>query len=224
MKINKFAVMVGAAALTVATAGFAASHNGGSFDNPNAAPGVFLGGNLGLARANYGDLNTALKKNTKIDQRGGFAGGVFGGYHFNEYLDAEIGYLYLPTNKYSNANEKMKLRTQDIYALGKVYLPLAMIQPSLSHISLYGEGGAALTMSEFKGSSKFQGSSFDTAKKKSWEPMYGAGVAYSINQNAVIDLGWTQIYGPKVSKDDTSLKAPLVNMAMVGFTYRFTNL
>lgn len=223
MKIKKIAVIVGVSALTFATAGFAANHNTVSAsDNPNTTSGPFLGANIGLARAYYGDLDKALREGSTSEHQGGFAAGVFGGYHINQYLDGELGYLYLPTNKYSFGEGEIKLKTQAVYGLAKAYLPLALVNESLSPLSLYGEGGVAYVMSKMTGS--VPGLSFDLGHKNSWEPMYGAGVAYSVNQNAVINIGWTQIYGPKVKTSDNSLKSPLVNVASIGFTYRFVNL
>ena len=219
--MKKLLITIGSCALVgMSAASFAATADSSNV-NDTSAP--FIGGTVGFARANYGDLDKALYDAAPSSSQGGVDAGAYIGWHFNQYFDAQVGYLYLPTNKYSGGGNSLSLKTQAIDLLGKAYLPLSNLSSSITTpVSVYAQAGAAYVFSKFDGD--VQGASFTVDKHDGLEPAYGVGVAYSFNKNVVADINWLQIYGPKVSAGDSSLKSPLINTINLGLTYRFTNL
>src|SRR3990167_6535109 len=232
--MKKLLITIGSCALLgISASAFAVSN--GVTDNS----GFFVGGSLGLARANFGALDSDAKQDVQTWPsysylQGGVSAGAYAGWHFNQYFDAQLGYLYLPSNKYSASDglgdsENATFKTQAIDVLGKAYLPLSQISPSLtSNFSVYAQGGMAYVMSRTSENVNLNiinvtGSS--SLKRNAIEPAYGLGAAYAFNPHVVVDVNWLQIYGPKNSSvgPGVSLRSPLINTVNLGLTYRFVN-
>lgn len=242
---NIIAASIAAAALGLSTVALA--DNAGTGLNVNNTQGFYVGVQGGIARADYGNdiKNFVAAFPSSSYHQGGFGGRAFAGWHFNQYFDTELGYDYLPNNKYSASDVfgntvDFKQKTYAFDLVAKASLPLEMVSTSLSNFSVYVKGGAAYVHATTDvnaniattaaapivpidtnalialGAGQVVTNVNGSISKSAVMPTYGAGVAYSFNKNVVLDLSWTQIYG-KRTVDHT----PMTNFLGLGLTYRF---
>jgi opacity protein-like surface antigen len=214
--------------------------------------GPYVGAQGGLARAYYGNdfKNTVEKFPTHDVTEGGFGGRLYAGWSFNPYLGIEGGYTQFANNKYSasasyddgfgdsisvSGDGKVKTNAWDV--VGKVSLPFGSFNPALSGLSVYAKGGAAYVTADASGdvtasetifgvtstaSQNFSGTAHD------WEPVVGAGIAYTFANNLGLDVSFTHTQGHNSSvnlQDGTvTVKAPSTNLAAIGVSYKFNLL
>lgn len=193
--------------------------------NANNTQSFYIGLQGGYALADYGsaakDLISGVEGSSSHE--GGFGARIFAGWHFNQYLDAETGYNYIPANKYSinlygsGDTFNIKQQTYAVDLVAKANFPLEIINSSLTNLSLYAKGGAAYVHA--RADISIDAMDMDSAKTSAIQPVYGAGIAYSANKNVVVDLSFTQIAGKK-SADNLLSGTPLINFAALGITYR----
>lgn len=159
-----------------------------------AKEGAYVGGQVGYGH--FGEFRDYGKDNTS----GGVAGRVFGGYQFNSYLAAELGWT-----KFSNLSEQgISLKTNAVDIVGKAILPVA------DGFNLYAKAGAAYVMSDVdvKG--------FGSGTEKKWFPTAGVGASYDITPNVAADVSYTRIQ--KTGNNSLFQSSDFVG---VGLTYTF---
>jgi len=193
-------------------------------------PGLYIGGQLGLAGTNEGDdVENYFKtlSNHKI-RRGGLGGKLFLGYSFNRYFSLEGGGTIYPDNKYEgwfsgmfrNISEdfKSKLYTLDLMAKGT--LPFGY-----SGWNGYLKLGLALVKSKFSYSlGDRQRRVTFLHKDNSFTPKvgYAVGIGYQFNEHFGLDVSISGVYSSdKVKLEDEGKKVPGAVMWGLGFTYKF---
>ena len=154
---------------------------------------------------------------TKTDE-GLYAGRIYLGYSFNQYLQAELGYTKFQDFKFSNiygvnnANVILNLQSYDL--VGMIKWPLN------ERFDVYAKLGATLN---FKGTAANQ-----TARTipvtggvlplpdndaRLYRAIYGVGVTYDVNPTFSVDVGWSRIDG------QGSWKA--TDFGFIGIVYHF---
>lgn len=144
----------------------------------------------------------------------GIAGGLFGGYQFNPYVAAELGYVRFH-------NSTLSVYTPSYY-WGMPYQTTATIKqqageaaikgiiPLADGFSLYGKGGLAYVDST--GNVHGAGLNYNSSSHD-WRPLYGAGLSYDITQNVTADVSWTRI------QNNNNISS--INFTALGLTYYF---
>lgn len=153
-----------------------------------AAPGFYVGGQLGWSKADYAasdyvDLTAGSVDNT------GMGGRLSAGYQFNQNWAAELGYTKYANAKFKNARDNgaaiadgtLKLDAWDV--VGKGILPLdngfdVFAKLGMSYVK--GKQADGLADAGFKDFNK-------------WRPTYGLGGSYNFNQNVVADVSWVRV-------------------------------
>lgn len=134
------------------------------------------------------------------EDQGNFAGRIFLGYSFNQYLETELGLAHYQPVKFENIygvpNADVDINLQAFDLVGKVKLPLN------DFLSIYGKLGAAYV--------KKDPSPNNTAKtipvgsgtlilpnhdETLYRTIYGLGVTYDLNTTFSLELGWSRIDG-----------------------------
>jgi opacity protein-like surface antigen len=237
MSVKKLLVLSAAGAAAV---GMTAVAMAGGPDQvvPVAAPpapisGVYLEGNLGYARVNWGDTigvdNSVVNWNTDGSRnlRGGITFGFDLGYQWNQYWAAEIGWYYLPATTLAHPNlttitgstisaDSFKTRSWAAYLAAKIMIPLMMVPGS----ALYFKGGVAYRRIRFSNSLQFS----DTNAYK-WTPMFAVGLQWMFMHSWIFDLQYMRFVGgrfnniPSFSGLDTFV--PAANLFTVSLGYMF---
>ncbi len=176
----------------LATLGFCAMANA-------ALPGYYVGGQLGWADTNYssGDLkgNASVSPITSagIDDTG-IAGRIYGGYQFNQFWGAELGYDQFSNTEIKHINGINGLNaTIKEYAIdlqGKGTIPIS------DSFGLFGKAGLAYQ--------KINTDNPLSGNPGRINPAFGAGMAYNFTPNFSVDVAWNHIQkwgGPIPSTD-----------------------
>lgn len=167
--------------------------------------GLYLGVQGGVADSHYSNSDYTLLRNTVDSTK--FAGRVYGGYAFSEFLALEAGYDYLgrPNLNDRITGSKQDFLQQGVDVVGKATLPLDY------GFGFYVKAGGIWV---HRGPVNSQGGLFiqrDSSSKISL--LGGAGVSYAFGQPVAIDLSWTK------SMSNNSL--PKMDLYMVGLIYKF---
>ncbi len=136
---------------------------------------------------------------TKEDQ-GRFAGRLFLGYSFNQYLEAELGYTrYQDTtfeNIYGIMNANVDLSLQSYDLVGKVKLPLTDI------FNVYAKLGIAnikksVSPNQVAENIQVSGTTLILPDNNQtlYRATYGLGALYQINPTFSVEIGWSRIDG-----------------------------
>ncbi len=195
--------IAGVVALGLSSAAFA---NGGTYSAPPAPKSdsaLYFGLGLGLGDTSWSNVESDA--NIKDIDDVGFAFRLYGGYQFNKYFSAELGYAHWAETdvKYYVASET-NIKTYALDLSGKMTVPVAM------GFGVYAKLGGAYLHS----SSTANGDSTGT-----FNVLYGAGVSYDIMPNLVADASWTRYNGH--AKLSANSYQPDADLYLLGFTYKF---
>ncbi len=163
---------------------FASSAAFGSIFTPDSSSGFFLSPVVGYGKANNGN---SLKNQSTSSKEGGFAIHPSAGYLFNQYWGVTLGYLRMPSNKYTinGVEEKVDNYAIDGYVL--LALPLGNLNSALNRWDIFGKVGAAYTNT----SGAMEGSGYS--------PAYGAGIDFKLNSKFALVASWQLIDGNKTA-------------------------
>jgi len=198
----------------------------------NYLPGPYIGGQAGWGRIDEGQgyQKWADSQPTRKIHLGTFSSlkGALG-YSFIPFFSVEGSYNYYPENNYSDTNNySINVKTYAIDLVGKVIVPLAILNESLYRLGIYGKfGGAYLNTkinSTIAGGSKKQ-------SNNSIRPTYGFGITFSFTDNIALEGSFSSICGKNrvnsYSGDATLLAAnptPSANLFALGLYYKFTGI
>lgn len=165
-----------------------------SFSPPAAAQsdaGWYLGGAYGMTSA---DIDTSSMPGLTIDDSGtGFK--IYGGFQFNKYLGAEVGYVdFGKFDVTAGSTGDLSATAYTVAAVGTL--------PLNESFALYGKVG----MWMWKSKSSIPGTTGDDGT----DIFYGAGVRYNFNKNWGLTLDVEQY-----DSDDS------VTMTSLGVRYKF---
>ena len=165
--------------------------------------GYYLGLNMGQARANLADKPGYQKQET------GFASSAYFGYDFNHYLAIELGYLYLPTAKYTDgpAGSDVNITNHGFATnvLGKY--------PVGEGFSVYAKVGGAILKAKQTGGT--EGDKTQNATVLA----YGGGIDYVFANVGGLHLDLDYYHTNK--KNSKTVNVPAENIASVGIRYQF---
>jgi OOP family OmpA-OmpF porin len=173
-----------------------------AFKVGGADAGWYAGGSLGQSKI---DCNTSGVAGASCDDKD-TAFRAFGGYNFNQYFGAELGYADLGKVKASAGGTSAEWRTKpwDLMAVGT--LPLA------EKFSLYGKLGW------YWADTKLSGDLLGSGSQSSNHGTYAVGAGYDFNRNLGLRAEW-QRYGD-VGGDNVGGKSD-ADMYSIGVVYRF---
>jgi OOP family OmpA-OmpF porin len=184
---------------------------------------IYVGGLLG-----WGDVHQAgfsnLPSNTYNDT--GFAGRVFAGYKFNQYVAIESGFTkfsnmnasgsgYDSDDNFDTVNGTIKSYAIDLVAKG--------ILPLQYNFDIFGTFGIAyinqyaninVTSATANGPAFFSGDE----NQNEIAPTFGLGAEYNFNQNISAQIAWSHIQA--VNNDDNSFGN--TDLIGLGLTYNFS--
>lgn len=153
--------------------------------------GIYLGLQGGESNANYSDdslssdFDLAGANSSSVDNTS-WAARIYGGYQFNKYIAAELGYSYLGQVDFNNIdglnNADAQLLQQGIDLTAKIMLP---ITSKFSVFALLG-GDYMIVSADSSSSSVIQASGNQTG----WGVTYGLGAEYDFNPKWGIDATW----------------------------------
>lgn len=211
-KKNLLLSAVGITALGLSSAVFA-----DNFSNPNQD--VYVGIQGGYGDTHWNDANgTLLVTNSSNQIIGthslrfkdtGFAGRVFAGYDFNQFLALETGYTYFPKADVKVDGTKVNtISTQGVDLLGKITVPV------VDNFGLYAKAGPGYLHSSVEHAVPGIKSSTNNI-----DLVYGLGAQYAFNQHLVADVSFTRYNGNH--KTDSSKFQPNADLYAVGLAYKF---
>ena len=207
--MNRFLVVIGILSIAVSAVAAPAgnTNNGQKTTQPLARDtyyksGYYLGLNMGRAKADMADKPGYDKKNS------GFASSAYFGYDINHYFAVELGYLYLPTVKYTNGPKSDVNISNHAFAtniMGKY--------PVGEGFSVYAKLGGALVRA------KQTGGSHDDQTQNATVFAYGGGIDYVFANVGGLHLDLNYYHTNK--KNTKSIDVPAQNIATVGIRYQF---
>lgn len=189
----------------------AASFTGSALAAP--ATGFIAGAQLGQSNTNIKNTDisnesmglipaSAVSVNSK-----GLAGRIFGGYQFNQYLSAELGYSRYAKTKINVApfGNVVNVDMNIVDVVGK-----GLYTFEGTGFGIYGKAGIAYVNA--KVSSPVAGIKSETTNAV--RPTFGVGAQYEITSNVVADVSWTRVQkGGKLDKS--------TDFYGVGLSYNF---
>jgi OOP family OmpA-OmpF porin len=166
--------------------------------------GWYVGGSVGQSKI---DCSTGGVPGLSCDDSD-TAFRVFGGYQFNKYLGAELGYADLGKATLSGAglNASVKAKAWDLVGVGR--LPLA------DKFSLFGKLGMYRADTDLSSNTAL----IPAASDNNTDLTYGIGAQYDFNKNLGVRAEWQQY--KKVGSDNTGGDSD-VDVMSVGVVYRF---
>lgn len=228
-------IMLGVAALS-----FAGLVSANAFA---AAPGFYLGGQLGYGSVHQSDISRSDMNNligsavgnnnftvNSFNNSGkdtGLAGRLFAGYQFDTNWAGEMGWSKFSTmnTKASatgidnnngnaiNASAKGSIKTDAVDLVAKGIYPLQ------NNVSIYGKAGAAYVMSRAHASASVSepiGTVSGSGSKTEHKiyPTFGVGASYDFTSNVAADLSYNRI-----QKVGSSSNIGSTDLVSVGLTY-----
>lgn len=184
-----------------------------------SGPGLYLG-LMGGPASNNGSNQTAqvLDSASTISvkpQSSQFAGRIFTGYQFNQYVAWELGYTVFSTVNYKNygvttmSRPQARVRSLDI--LGKGIIPI------VSGFDIFAKLGMNLASQSSSAALNPTGTTERGSSKSetNFRPVFGIGGSAELNQNWIADLSWSRVLvgGPVKS----------FNFLAVGISYHFVD-
>jgi OmpA-OmpF porin, OOP family len=166
--------------------------------------GWYVGGSIGQSKI---DCSTGGVAGVSCDDSD-TAFRVLGGYQFNKYLGAELGYADLGKATISGAglSASVEAKAWDLVGVGR--LPLA------DRFSLFGKLGMYRADSDLSSNTPLIPASSDT----NTDITYGVGAQYDFNKNLGVRAEWQQY--KKVGSDSTGGEGD-VDVMSIGVVYRF---
>ena len=195
--------IAGIVALSLSSAALA---NGGSYAAPPAPKSdsaIYVGLGLGFGDTSWNDVKNITGVNGDIDDVG-FAFHAYGGYQFNKYFAAELGYTHwAETDVNYFGGSESNIRTYAVDISGKMMVPVTM------GIGVFAKLGAAY----LHASETVSGNS-----KGALNVLYGAGLSYEVMPNLVANLSWTRYNGSAKLGDNYQ---PDADLYALGIMYKF---
>lgn len=200
---NAALTLIGAAALSVPSIGMAQSTMS-TMTHMGPEAGWYVGGSVGQSKI---DCSTGGVPGVSCDDSD-TAFRVLGGYQFNKYLGAELGYADLGKATISGAgiSASVEAKAWDLVAVGRV--PLA------DKFSLFGKLGMYRADSDLSSNTALIPASSDS----NTDVTYGLGAQYDFNKNLGVRAEWQQY--KKVGGDSTGGEGD-VDVMSLGVVYRF---
>ncbi len=161
-----------------------------------AAPGFYVGGQLGWSKADY----------EQADDKTGLGGRLNAGYQFDQNWSAELGYTRYANSKIKNARYDHKsigdvtLKNNAIDIVAKGTLPLD------NGFNLFAKAGLAYIKVKADAAVAFE-------DENKWRPTYGIGAGYDFNQNVTADISWMRVQNGGV--------IPNLDVVSAGIGYHF---
>ncbi len=198
----------------------------------NAAnTGAYVGLGLGASTLNTPSENIIVGEDAKLynqsHHRTNYAGRVFAGYNFNQYIGVEAGATNYGSAIYTNktlttpvikGTQRYMMAAGDLVA--KAYLPIGE-----SGFNLYALGGAALIHSMNVGKVYNQNEEVKKATVSATHtllsPKVGLGANYAIpDTNVTAGLEWNRVFGKKISENMVNT-VPGADMYALTVSYNF---
>ena len=234
-------IIIGVSSATLLGLGISAYADNIDYSTPVANnSGFYAGGQLGYDRLHFKNQKINDVEIGKGKNASGFTGRVDGGYAFNQYLSAEMGYTYLGSydTKLSYINIPKGMTTPYFNLKRRIYAIDAMAKVSypIGKFFVFGEGGAAYVHTKYtKGSLNIDrvvekiivpGDVIENKPQSMIRPKAGLGVGYNLTNNLALDVSYTRIFGTgkpvNVNGGNMNTKyLPNIDMAAVGLTYKF---
>jgi opacity protein-like surface antigen len=200
---NAAFAFIGAAALSVPSISMAQSTMS-TMTQMGPEAGWYVGGSVGQSKI---DCSTGGVAGVSCDDSD-TAFRVLGGYQFNKYLGAELGYADLGKATLSAAglSASVEAKAWDLVAVGRV--------PVADRFSLFGKLGMYRADSDLSSNTALIPASSDD----NTDVTYGLGAQYDFNKNLGVRAEWQQY--KKVGSDSTGGEGD-VDVMSVGVVYRF---
>lgn len=156
-----------------------------------AAPGFYVGGQLGWSKADYSTSDLSVPSvitNTGVDNSG-LGGRLSAGYQFNQNWAAELGYTKYANVKFKDVTVigtnigQVAVKNDAIDIVGKGILPLD------NGFNVFGKLG----MSYVKVKVDATTVNLRIADDNKWRPTFGLGAGYDFNQNVTADISWMRV-------------------------------
>jgi hypothetical protein len=199
--LKKISLITSLAALGLSSVAFADAQKATMLESTP----YFLGLQLGTIALNYNAADFSKVRNTSVDNHK-FASRIYGGYIFNKYLSAQVGYTYF--NKVTFHDNKTGLK-ESFYqnAFDAVGVAKAPFDYGLS---MYAKAGLEWV---FRGVMTDNDYFVGHAANNKVVALIGGGVSYDINSSLAANAEWTM----------TTKKGnlPRSDLYMVGMVYKF---
>lgn len=171
--------------------------------NADFNSGIYFGGQLGTTKLHYSGSSYTSAKST-YDNKYNFAGRIYFGYAFSQFISTELGYDYFgrPKFKLDDGNTQDVLQ-QGIDLMAKASLPLDY------GFGVYAKGGLAWVYR----SALHKNNGFASKDANgTFTPIGSFGVNYWFAPNIALDVSWTKT----MSVSDL----PTIDLFSAGVTYR----
>lgn len=169
--------------------------------------GVYIEANVGGARTRY----TSLYPYTHWDDGNWqFALGGDGGYRFDNYLAAELGYDYYTRAKGESSGGTVLFNQMSFYAAAKLIVP---IYTGIEGFAKFGLSYAKLNIKGNAGAYAMHPSH--------WGPVFGVGVQYAFNDSFSIATSYMRYSGLSLAAGNTKTYMPPLNVIGLSFGYHF---
>lgn len=186
--------------------------------------GIYLGVQAGYGDTNWNDIkgsNDAGFANVSTSVKDtGFAGRLFAGYDFNQYLAVEGGYTYFPNSDITNTfqtsainfggivvpasteTDKYTIKTYGLDLVGRINVPV------YQNFGLYAKAGPG-----YLHTSGFGGNVGNV------DLVYGFGADYKITDHLIADASFTRFNGDH--QLNSSSYQPNADLYALGLAYKF---
>lgn len=196
-----------------------------------ANTGAYVGLGAGASTLNTPSENIIIGEDAKLykqsHHRTNYAGRVFAGYNFNQYVGVEAGATKYGTASYINktiatpavkGTQHYSMAAADLVA--KAYLPIGE-----SGFNVYALGGAALVQSVNTGKVYNDNKEVEKATVSTTHtllaPKVGVGANYAIpNTNVSTGLEWNRVFGKTVDVNMNNT-VPSADMYALTVSYNF---
>lgn len=166
--------------------------------------GIYLGGQLGMSNMHYGPSSSYLLSTNTVENKK-FAGRVYFGYAFSQFISTELGYDYYgyPNFKAQDGNTQNILQ-QGLDLMAKATLPLDY------GFGFYLKGGLAWV--HRSALHQNQTTFAEKSATSTITPIGALGINYWFAPNIALDLAWT--------KTMTIRNLPTIDFFSLGIIYK----
>lgn len=165
----------------------------------------YIGIQAGISSMDYNSNEWSKTIRSSVDDNE-FAGRVYGGYAFTDYLGAQLGYTYYGTVEFRDKATSLK---EDFTQQG---LDLSGIASLSFNYGLGGYLKAGVTW--IKRGGLTENHYFENHNENvKFTSLLGGGVTYALSENMMGDLSWTRISG--------NGDLPKTDFFALGLTYKF---
>jgi opacity protein-like surface antigen len=168
--------------------------------------GWYLRGDIAYGvNKSFKDVDFAVAPVSHSENETTFSGSIGFGYHFTDWLRADLNLGYLPGNKASASDgiDSSKIENSAWYGMANVYADLG----TYVGITPYIGAGAGLLRSRPEASGNVGGVGFhDRSTDYSFAYTLNAGMSYAVTKDLSVDLGYQYLSAPDAKT--VSLDAP----------------